>query len=419
MRRKLIIGERIMYVDASTAVNCVFTARIRGSFSLEQLRLALYKIQQKHPLLRASIKEDSMGVPYFVSSNAIDSIPVRIAERSSDEHWKLESKREWHKLFDGKNKPMARVVWLKDVEVSELMLICPHCICDGTTLITLMRELLTLLDKPEQVLSSYLPFVSVEGLLSKSYSGKPGKFLKAKLLSVFAGLFFLIKSGKRPESAGASYLLHYRIDPEKTAALTAVCRTEGVTVHAALCVAFLDAFKSALAGQAKGKVICPVDIRRFVPEIRQDHMFAFAPIAELSAGTATDFWDKARKISQDMNAKIELMDVADLLLMSEYFHSSAGRMVNYLRTATGSHDLTLSNMGRLAIPDDFETFSVEAIYSPTVAFPWRNPNTLTISTYNGIMDFCLSSNESFLPEELGKDMMKQALGLLVQPKQYV
>ncbi|HKG05625.1 MAG TPA: condensation domain-containing protein [Pedobacter sp.] len=414
MRRRLILGERIMYVDAATAVNCVFTTKIKGSFTLERLRLALHKIQQKHPLLRASIREDAMGVPHFISSNGVDSIPIRIAERRSADDWKLESEKEWHKLFDGKNKPMARVVWLKDTAVSELLLVCPHCICDGTTLVTLMSELLMLIDKPEKEIGSYLPFISIEGLLLKSYSGRFGKLLKAEIFSVFARLFFLMKSRRRNLAQGKDYMVHRRVSVENTAALAAACKAEGVTIHAALCIAFLEAFKNSFAGKAKGKLICPVDIRRFVPEIKPDHMFAFAPIVELSAEPVGGFWNKARKIKEDLKAKIVAMDVHDLLLMSEYFHSSARRMVSYLKSAPGSHDITLSNMGRLTVPENFDTFEVEAIYSPTVAFPWKNPNTVTIGTYKGEMDFCLSSNEGFLAPEKASDILDQVLGLLIQ-----
>jgi hypothetical protein len=64
MRRRLIIGERIMYVDAETPLNCVFAVKIRSTILLENLRVALTKIQQKHPLLRTRIKEDSAGVPW-------------------------------------------------------------------------------------------------------------------------------------------------------------------------------------------------------------------------------------------------------------------------------------------------------------------------------------------------------------------
>ncbi|WP_285058527.1 phthiocerol/phthiodiolone dimycocerosyl transferase family protein [Pedobacter ginsengisoli] len=414
MRRKLIIGERIMYVDAETAVNCVFAVKIRGSFTLERLLNALYKVQQKHPLLRAGIKEDPMGVPHFVSSNAISPIPVRIAERSGDDDWKIESKKEWHKLFNGKGSPMARIVWLKDNEMSELLLVCPHCICDGTTLTTLMTEILMLLDKPDEKLASYLPFMSIEALLSKSYSGKIGKLIKARVFSVFARLFFLIKSKRNKPVAGESYLVHRRLDRRQTAALAAACKIEGVTVHSALCAAFLSAFQQVKGNSANGKLICPVDIRRFVPEIKTDHMFAFAPIAELSADTRSGLWNTARKIKEELNAKITAMDVHDLLIMSEYFHSSAPKMISYLKSSPGSHDVTLSNMGKLSIPENYSSFEVEAIYSPTVAFPWKNPNTLVAGTFKGEMDFCFSSNDGFLGSESAATIVDCALSLLLK-----
>lgn len=58
MNRKLIIGERLMYVNADTSVNGAFVAKIRGLISLDRLRNALNKVQKKHPLLQAKIVED-------------------------------------------------------------------------------------------------------------------------------------------------------------------------------------------------------------------------------------------------------------------------------------------------------------------------------------------------------------------------
>lgn len=45
MRRRLIIGERIMYVDASTPLNCVFAVKLKGIITLSRLQQALFKIQ--------------------------------------------------------------------------------------------------------------------------------------------------------------------------------------------------------------------------------------------------------------------------------------------------------------------------------------------------------------------------------------
>jgi len=415
MRRRLIMGERIMYVDSATPLNCVFAVTIRGNFTLERLRNALHKVQQKHPLLRASIKEDATGVPYFVSSNKLSEIPIRIGERVSDEDWKVQSKLEWNKLFNGKSSPLARVVWLKDAEVSDLILICPHCVCDGATFVALMREILELLDKPEMELLSYLPFNSIEGLLSQSFKVSKAKALKASFFSIVAKLFFLFKSTKSSSPAGQNYLLHWKLDAEKTAMLTTECKAAGVSVYAALCVALLKAFQSIKGSKAHGKVICPVDVRKFVAEIKGDHMFAFAPIAELSLSDKPgSFWDKAKKVKEDLNTKIAAMNIHELLIMSEYFHGSVKKMVKYLQTTQGTHDVTFSNMGRLGIPETYESFQVEAIYSPTVGFPWRNPNTIVVSTFKGEMDFTFCSNDSFLPESEAIAIKNRVLELLHQ-----
>lgn len=404
-----------MYVDSSTPLNCVFAVTIRGSFTLERLRNALNKVQQKHPLLRASIKEDAAGVPYFVSSNKLSEIPIRITERIGDDDWKLQSKVEWAKLFDEKSAPLARVVWLKDTDVSDLILVCPHCICDGATFVALMSEVLELLDKPEKELLSYLPFNSMEGLLSQSFKASKGQILKAKFFSVIAKLFFLFKSTKNKKPAGQNYLLHWRLDTEKTLALTTECKASGASVHAALCVILLKAFQEVRGSKAHGKVICPVDVRKFVDEIKNDNMFAFAPIAELSVDDKiAGFWEKARKVKDDLNTKIAAMKVHELLIMSEYFHGSVNKMVKYLLTTDGTHDVTFSNMGRLGIPENYDSFEVKAIYSPTVGFPWRNPNTIVVSTFKGEMDFTFCSNDVFLPESEAEAIKNKVLELIEQ-----
>jgi hypothetical protein len=71
-------------------------------------------------------------------------------------------------------------------------------------------------------------------------------------------------------------------------------------------------------------------------------------------------------------------------------------MVKFLKATDGTHDITLSNMGRLNIPETYQSFELETIYSPTVAFPWRNPNTLVTTTFKNRMDFTFMSNDAFL-----------------------
>lgn len=400
MNRKLILGERIMYVDAQAMVNCVFTAKIRGSISPERLEIALGKLQLKHPLLRVVIREDDKGNPYFVSDTQISPIPVHIIHRTSDTDWQAISAVEWSNPFNAGQGPLARVVWLRSATVSELLLVCPHCICDGTSILTLMRELLQVLDKPETLLTPYHSFESIRSFIPADLLSNTTLRMKAWLVSKVARGILSLKTPRKKASPGKHYMVHWKMDTTATSSLISLCKTENTSPHAAFSVAFLEAYQAIMGDQAHGKVICPVDIRRFIPALKQEHMFAFAPIAELSIAKTqeVDFWTKARQLKNDLTTAIGKMDIHKLLLMSEYFHSSASRMISYLKNTAGTHDVTLSNMGKLDIPDQYDTFDLETIYSPSAAFPWRNANTLVVSTFKGQTDFSFISQDVFLEE---------------------
>jgi NRPS condensation-like uncharacterized protein len=397
MKRKLMMVERIMHVDATTPLNCVFTAKIVGSVNPENLQTALFKVQHKHPLLRVRIDEDQEGGPYFILNDNVRMIPVRIEERFTDDDWLKESETEWYKLFDSINEPLARLVWVRSATVSELLLVMPHCVCDGSTCVALMREILSLLDDPKQELEAYTTFNSVKELMPDTFD-RVKNARKARIFSFLGKLFFLFKNTRNKFGSGNNYALHWKLDEEQTLAITDACKNAGTSVHAALCAAFMKAFQQIRGNKARGKVICPVDIRRFIPEIKSDNMFAFAPIVELTIDKKQDmdFWALARNIKTDLTNKIEAMNTYEMLWMGEYMHASVNRMIKFLKATDGTHDITLSNMGRLNITETYQSFELETIYSPTVAFPWRNPNTLVTSTFKNRMDFTFMSNDVFL-----------------------
>jgi len=410
MNRKLIVGERIMYVSATEAVNCVFTARIRGTINEDLLRMALAEVQRKHPLLRVVIREDEKGRPYFVSNTQIPAIPVQILDRHSDDQWKDVSAAEWHNKFDVQKGPLARVVWLRSGTVSELLLVCAHCICDGTSILTLMRETLMLLDQQTVNMTPYESFDSVYSLISPAVLADRKLKIKGWLISTLGGWLLRFKSGRQLPT-GKSYLVHWKMDEDTSSALTHLCKQEKTALHAAFSVSFSQAMQDVRG--AKGQVIYPVDIRRYLPEIKNDHLFAFAPIEELKVDSEeTDFWTKTRKLRNDLAGKIDVMNIHTLLLMSEYFHPSVKTLMRYLKSTDGTHDVTLSNMGRLNIPENYQSFDLETIYSPSASFPWRNPNTLVITNFRREIDFSFFSSEGFLPENDAirvKDRMMQIL----------
>ncbi|WP_343610830.1 condensation domain-containing protein [Chryseobacterium oranimense] len=411
IRRNLMMVERIMYVDSETPVNCVFTAKIQGDIPEENFKAALEKIQQKHPLLRTRI-DNSEKHPFFIEEKDIEPIPLRIVERKTDEDWLQESEKEWFQLFKDEKKPLAQLVWIKGQKVSEILWVLPHCICDGTSLVAMMTELLALLDDPALELKPYEVFSSVDDFLPLDFDMKRKK-RKARFYLMMGRLFFLMQRKSKTRNLGSNYVVHWKLNADTTAQITAKSKAHGVSVHALLCSSFMQAFQDVQGKYAKGKVISPVDVRHFIPEIRQDHVFAFAPTIELSLKKgSTGILDNARQIKKDLTEKIGKMEARELLWMGEQMHPVVERMVSMLKSSKGGHDVTLSNMGKINIPGDYKNFKVETIISPTVAFPWLNSNTLVATTYNQQMDFTFMSNEQFLPKEEAVKIKNKAIELL-------
>jgi hypothetical protein len=315
-------------------------------------------------------------------------------------------------LFKDEKKPLAQLVWIKGNDVSEILWVLPHCICDGTSLVTMMTELLALLDDPAVELQPYEVFSSVDDFLPLDFNMKKKK-RKAHFYLVMARLFFLMQRKSKIRNLGTNYVVHWKLNSDTTAQITEKSKAHGVSVHALLCSSFMQAFQEIQGKQAKGKVISPVDVRHFIPEIRQDHVFAFAPTVELSLKKgSTDLLDNARQIKKDLVGKIEKMEARELLWMGEQMHPVAERMISMMKSSKGGHDVTLSNMGRINIPSDYKNFKVETVISPTVAFPWLNSNTLVATTYNQQMDFTFMSNEHFLPKEEAVTIKNKAIELL-------
>ncbi|MFC3756427.1 condensation domain-containing protein [Chryseobacterium tructae] len=412
IKRKLMMVERIMYVDPETPVNCIFTAKIKGELPEQNFKTALEKIQQKHPLLKVVVDTKSEKYPFFIEEKDIAPIPLRIVERKTDQDWLAESQKEWKILFEEEKKPLARVVWVKGQDVSEVFWVMPHCISDGTTGVTLMHELLQLLDNPALELESYEAFSSVDEFLPSNFNVKSKKF-KANLYLMFARFFFLLQQKSKKKNLGNDYVLHQKLDSETTSQITKRCKANGVSVHALLCAAFMQAFQEVKGKEAKGKVISPVDVRHFIPEIKEDHLFAFAPTVDLAIKKgSSDLLNNAKHIKEDLTQKIGKMEARELLWMGEQMHPIVDRMISMLKSSNGGHDVTLSNMGRINIPNEYKNFRVETIFSPTVAFPWLNSNTLVTSTYNHQMDFIFLSNEDFLPKAEATKIKEKAIALM-------
>jgi hypothetical protein len=243
---------------------------------------------------------------------------LRIVERSGEDDWQTEALREWVAPFDASCEPLVRFVWLRDREVNELMLVGHHCICDGHSGINLVRECLSAYDQPEQDLGTYDALGAIEDIvpaaLLESRQFQRRVRWKARILRLT--LFLKRRDSKPPGpriAAGQMYFHRWNIGDATARELTGRCTSEGVTVLAAVSVAFMQAFRDVRGASGLGKTCTMVNARRFLTEMRADAMFGLAPgVALRTKGlpppqdmSAGGFWARARAIKADLTRRID------------------------------------------------------------------------------------------------------------------
>jgi hypothetical protein len=424
--RKLLLLERTMYREGSTPFTSVFTIQLLGRLEEDRLKQALACLQAKHPLLRCVI-ENGIDGPCFVLQDHPAPIPLRIAERKNDDHWQTEVRSEWLAPFDATRDPLVRMVWLRASEVSELILVGHHCICDGQSGLTLLRECLSAYDEPVQNLGTYDELGTIEDLVPAELIGN--RSFRRRVHWKIVGLRLMLHWQRRKRvrtvpviRSEQMYFHRWSLDKAASEALIDRCRAEGVTVFAAMSVAFLQAFRDVCGIQALGKAYTMVNARRFLPLLRPDAMFGLAPGVQLSMKvlpppqelSASVFWACGHAIKTDLNRRLHVLgkDIYDYLVGMEGMHDMYTSLVRDTDGAPAVRHLTLSNLGRIEFPQRYQSFWIETVYSPLVMVSPTPANTVVLSSYSGRLEIAIISDERSLPSEQARAIRQRAMDLL-------
>ena len=413
MNRKLLFLERFIYGDGTIPKNVTFNVKMLGTFTMNHLQHALAKVQAKHPALRARVVEDDKGIPWFVDMARLTPIHIRFTERCGDDGWLKESELECTQPFKG-NGPLMRVVWMHSPDVSDLMLVCHHCICDGASVITLLREILQLLDQPDTNIGRYEAFSSIKDLLPAEVLADRKIRRQAKFIRWAVQLYLTFFASRKKIPWGKDYTIRWRLSKAETAALTQRCQEEEVTMHAALCVALIMAFRHVKGAQAGYRVFCPVNIRRYLRNIKTDMLLGFATSITLSLDNdpELDLASRIQLMNNNLTDQLMGMNVYKKLMTSEYQHRLVKKLEKCIRNAKGNHALTFSNLGRLDISKHYENFEVATVHNPIILFRSANPNGIVTSTFDGQLGFSLLSNDAHLSQTDAAAIRDKAMEIL-------
>jgi NRPS condensation-like uncharacterized protein len=424
MKRKMMLCERVMYVDRDSTFTIVQAARVRGALDERRLRDALDRVQRKHPMLRCSVEDGDP--PTMVLEDDPQPIPLRITERIDDEEWQHQSHIERETRFDTTRAPLMRLTWVRgrdaQGEVGELVLACHHVICDGMSMLTLLREILALCADPALDIGTHTGFNALEDILPAQALSDRRVRRSAAWKALAFRLFFSLRRRRKPVPQGEFFVLHWKLSREDTAALAARAKAEGVTVFAAMSVAFSLAFRTVKGAAATGKIFSPVDIRKFLTLIGPDQLFAAAPgtivplDTELAPENVDDaaYWEQARVFKGRLNQKVERIsrNVHEYFIGLEMMHSIFGQFVAERRSDLDKFDTTISNIGRIDIPQDYPGFRLETVYSPTARLPWRSTTAILSSGYAGELDFVFTCDTASLSRAQVERIREIAMRLL-------
>ena len=404
MQRGLFFYERFLLVGDRRPWNVMLVARLPGAIEELALRAALVGLQSRHPMLCVRIVQKE-GRPHFTTPDPVPSIDLRIVPRSSDDDWFTVVEAEIDRPFDSTLGPLLRLVWLRSETVSELVLVASHCICDGRSMLLLMREILAELcggqrrsacsGRAARGIGTVHELCHTDTRLTRRWRS---------LLSHAGAARWLVQpwaNFRRPVQAPTlpSYVVRWDMDLAATDELRARCRHQDVTPYTALATAFLRAVRLVRPLQARNRLLCPIDIRPMLPLIEADMLFGYPDTVHLSLDTGLDgdFWHQARRLRGDLTARKAKLDPRRSILTSEHLHAIADWFIDLQLHGHARNDLMFSHLGEADTPTGIGPFAGGSILGFLSSMPWRGTPAIFSLRDQGRMRFFLVSREDVLP----------------------
>jgi NRPS condensation-like uncharacterized protein len=301
--RKVTGAERFFSHSPFSIVTMV--ARIKGKVTEEMLKNAVIKMQQRHALLRVRIKDDRDDALWF-TSEGVQEIPIDIISRNSGNDW-IKIHAEASQIpYEFETRPAIRFILVQSPDVSELIILCHHIICDGMSLAYLARDLMEHLGDPSrevEVLPAPEP-ITLDNLPSDvSLSGLVKFFIKrikknwTEEIAIFDQEDYEVLT-KTYWDNFQHELLSIELSEEETSDLIARCREENVSVNSAITTAFSGSQSFVVSQEPHhAKTAIAASLRNRLPNSPKEAMGFYAQGFEvkLKYNHEKTFWDNARR----------------------------------------------------------------------------------------------------------------------------
>jgi hypothetical protein len=359
--------ELFCLFDQHFPTNGALAAQITGHTTVQQWRDALDAVQQRHPLLSACIDTTFNRVPHFRRVTS-QRIPLRVVT-SPFAQWQQEIAEEVNAPFTPDQAPLFRAVLLHQETHCTFILSSHHAVCDGSSRIFLLRDILLALSG--HALEALLLAPSREILFGAQQrtSTEPG-------LPSFAA--------QRPPMPHVEGI---KLTPEQTTALQRRAREEGVTIHAAISAALTIAGR-ALDESWRNKplrIMSPAEIRAILG-LKDQCMVSFGGgEISIAPGGSMTFWELARFAKDGLSAVKSTENISRMIDLQSTAVSSNLTIEQALQLKRNAFNaqVMFSNLGRLPFDSTFGPLKLESLWAPCALRGIEGEQTLGAVTVNG------------------------------------
>ncbi|KAM3096655.1 condensation domain-containing protein [Phormidesmis sp. 146-35] len=393
--------------DQVLPIHFALSARISGSFSLDQLRKSLSQVQMQHPLLRVGIAVAETGHPKFVEQTA--PIPLRWVLRENDHDWQREVEIELTRSFDWRTAPLVRVVLLQSEHLSELIVTCYHAIADGLSIACLIRDIVKGLESESSALQPLSKAHPIEQLIPIHEQQTLPQEPRLREYSTTVS--------SRPRS-------HIRMALLSTQLTQQVCdraRQENTTVHGAISAAFL----LAMARQRGSSLICqsPINARfalqnsegsQLTPAISQAvGLYISFGLTQHDLKEDSSLWETARSLKSQLSKSRLPTQLFEVIRQQQRLTASLPEAQTVFQAMHQAHgyDLIVTNLGRLPFEQQFGSLRIEALYGPAVLTGMENERIVGVATLGSQLSVTVT-NPATVTSEQASASLAEALEVL-------
>ena len=359
--------ELFCLLDQHFPTNGALAAQITGHTTIQQWRDALDVVQQRHPLLSACIDTTFNRVPHFRRVTG-QRIPLRVVT-SPNARWQREIAEEVNEPFTPDQAPLFRAVLLHQETHCTFILSSHHAVCDGSSRIFLLRDMLLSISGNTLAALSLAPSRETLFGAKQRTSTEPG-------LPSFAAQRPLL-----PRVEGV------KLTPQQTMALQGRAREEGVTIHAAISAALTIAGRGIDENWRNSplRIMSPAEIRNILGLKDQCMVSVVGGEISIAPGGSMTFWELARfakdglstvKSRENISRKIDLHStaVSSNLTVEQAFQ---------LKRNVFNAQVMFTNLGRLPFDSTFGPLKLETLWAPCALRGIEGEQTLGAVTVNG------------------------------------